>query len=140
MTDALRAMADREAIRDLACRYADCVWRQEVGEAIDLFTDDGVMDMGDRPPITGRAALTEAYRAAITGPPFYPFVHNHVIDLGGDRATGRCYLDLRCTIDGRSMTGVGYYEDVYVRRAGQWKFLSRKLRMKHLVPAGQGWD
>jgi hypothetical protein len=38
------------------------------------------------------------------------------------------------------MTGVGYYEDVYVRRAGQWKFLSRKLRMKHLVPAGQGWD
>ncbi len=140
MADLLRGLADREEIRDLACRYADCVWRQEVDAAIDLFTEDGVMDMGDRPPIVGRAALADAYRAAITGPPFYPFVHNHVIELDGDRATGRCYLDLRCTIDGRSMTGVGYYDDVYSRVAGRWKFRSRKLNMKYLVPAGEGWD
>ena len=137
MVDVLRELVDREAIRDLACRYADCVWRQAAEEAVDLFTDDGVMDMGDRPPIVGRAALLETYMASITGSPFYPFVHNHVIDLDGDRASGRCYLDLRCTIDGKSMTGVGFYEDTYVRLGDGWRFRARKLNMNFLVPFGE---
>lgn len=134
MGDVLRELADREAIRDLARRYADCVWRQAVEEAVDLFADDGVMDMGDRPLIVGRAALLESYGAAITGEPFYPFVHNHVIDLDGDRASGRCYLDLRCTIGGQAMAGVGFYEDKYVRLAAGWRFASRRLHMNYLVP------
>lgn len=135
MNDIVRELADREAIRDLACRYADCVWRQAVEEAVDLFAEDGVMDMGDRPPIAGRAALLDAYRASITGEPFYPFVHNHVIELDGDRATGRCYLDLRCTIGGVKMAGVGYYDDTYERGDAGWRFRSRKLHMKYLTPA-----
>jgi hypothetical protein len=38
---AVRELAAKEAIRDLAWRYAHCVWRKDVFGAIGLFTDDG---------------------------------------------------------------------------------------------------
>ena len=111
--ETVRRLADMEAIRDLARRYADGVWRRDVSAAVGLFAEDGVMEVGDAPPIVGRAALLEAYQAMLTTD-LQPFVHNHVIELDGDRAVGRCYLDLRATRDGVSMMGSGHYEDVYV--------------------------
>jgi ketosteroid isomerase-like protein len=135
----VRELADREAIRDLARRYAHCVWSKDVGGAVALFAEDGVMDPGDRPPIRGRAALREAYQGMVGGAELQPFVHNHVIELRGDYATGNCYLDLRGSQDGRSMIGAGYYDDEYVRVGGEWKFRSRKLTMCHFVPLSEGW-
>lgn len=134
----VRAIADKEAIRELACRYADCVWRRDVEGAVGLFADDGVMDPGTGAPIVGRAALLEAYSAMLTGD-LQPFVHNHVVELDGDRATGRCYLDLRASRDGVSMMGSGWYDDVYVRTATGWKFHSRKLHMRFFTPLLEGW-
>ena len=135
----VRALADKEAIRDLARRYADCVWRKDVAGAVALFAEDGEMDTGDRPPIRGRAALGAEYQRMITGPQFHPFVHNHLVELGGDTATGRCYLDLRATVDGKSMIGSGWYDDRYVRVGGEWKFRSRKLTLCYFVPLREGW-
>jgi len=136
---ALLDLVDKEAIRDLARGYADCVWRRDAAGAVELFAADGVMDTGDRPPIVGRQALLESYKSMISGPDLQPFVHNHVIELRGDTASGRCYLDLRATMDGKSMIGSGHYEDEYVRVDGGWKFRARKLVMKFLVPIEQGW-
>jgi hypothetical protein len=135
----VRELADREAIRDLASRYAHCVWRKDVHGAVSLFADDGEMDTGDRPAITGHTALLEEYGRMITGPQFHPFVHNHLIELHGDTATGICYLDLRATMDGTSMIGSGYYDDCYVRVGSEWKFQSRKLTLCYFVPLRQGW-
>jgi len=91
------------------------------------------MDMGDRPAIEGRAALLEIYQATFDASTFRPFVHNHVIELDGDRATGTCYLDLRAVSDeGKPMTGHGFYRDRYQRIDGEWKFASRLLTMEEL--------
>jgi uncharacterized protein (TIGR02246 family) len=135
----VRALVDTEAIRDLARRYAHYVWRKDVDGVAGLFTDDGVMDTGDRPPIRGRAALRAEYQKMIGGPDFHPFVHNHLVDLHGDTATGVCYLDLRATVNGTSMIGAGHYDDEYVRRDGRWQFRSRTLRLTHFVPLHEGW-
>ena len=132
-------LADKEAIRDLARRYADCIWRRDSAGAIDLFTDDGEMDSGMAPPIKGREALLEAYERMIGDADFQPFVHNHVIELDGDRASGRCYLDLRASNNGTSMIGSGYYEDRYARIGGAWKFKARKLVLRFFVPLKDGW-
>ena len=137
--DTVRALADTEAVRDLARRYAHYVWQLDVRAAIALFSEDGEMDTGGGSPIVGREALTLAYQAMLGDGGFQPFVHNHVIDLRGDEATGTCYLDLRATQEGRSMIGSGFYDDRYVRVDGEWKFLSRKLTMRHLVPLREGW-
>lgn len=135
---AVRELADREAIRDLARRYAHCVWQRDIEGAIDLFTEDGRMDLDDRPPIIGRRALIASYKALLAGD-FQPFVHNHLIELDGDRATGVCYLDLRASVNGKSMIGSGVYHDEYVRDGGRWKFASRRLAMSYFVPIKEGW-
>ena len=135
----VRDLADKEAIRDLARRYAHCVWRRDVAGAVSLFAADGEMDTGDRPVIRGKAALLEEYERMITGPELQPFVHNHLIELRGDRATGICYLDLRAGVEGTSMIGSGYYDDQYVRVGGEWKFRARKLTICYFVPLSEGW-
>ena len=134
----VRKLWDLEAIRELAHRYAHCVWQKQVSAAVDLFAEDGEMDTGDRPAIRGRRALLESYQQMLGAADFHPFVHNHLISLEGDSATGTCYLDLRATIDGESMIGSGYYDDEYVRVDGEWKFRARKLTMCDLVPLRDG--
>jgi hypothetical protein len=135
----LRELADRETIRDLACLYAHYVWQRQADAAVELFTEGGEMDTGDGSILRGRAELLEAYRRMLGDGMFQPFVHNHVITLSGDEASGTCYLDLRATIEGRSMIGSGWYEDQYLRVDGEWKFQSRRLQMSYLVPLDQGW-
>lgn len=128
----LRELLDKEAIRDLARRYAHCVWQKDVEGAIALFTDDAEMDTGDRPPIVGREALLESYAEMFAKNDLQPFVHNHVIEIHGDSAEGTCYLDLRSVIDGTAMTGHGFYKDRYVRVGDGWKFAYRLLKMVEL--------
>ncbi len=134
----LRELIDREAIRDLVRRYAHHVWQGQPRECAALFSEDAEMDTGDRPPIRGRAALQAAYEEIFVGAALRPFVHNHVIELDGDRATGVCYLDLHGSIGGRSVTGTGHYEDEYVREGARWLFRSRKLSMAAPDESGPG--
>lgn len=129
----VRRLIDIESIRDLARRYAHYVWQKDASHAVALFSDDAEMDTGDRPPIRGREALLEAYEAMFEASEFHPTIHNHVIDLDGDGASGTCYLQLEAVIDGVNQVGTGYYRDRYVRIAGEWKFQSRKLSMCYLV-------
>jgi uncharacterized protein (TIGR02246 family) len=135
----LRRLADLDAIRDLARRYAHCVWQKDAAGVAELFAEDGVMDMGNRPPIVGRATLRAEYEQTLPAMELNPFVHNHVIDLQGDRASGTCYLDLRATMNGTSMIGHGFYRDEYVRVGDTWKFRSRRLYLAYFVPLRQGW-
>ncbi len=135
----LQALADREAIRDLACRYAHHVWQKQGAAAIELFTEDGEMDTGNPPVLRGRTTLLEAYERMLGDGNFQPFVSNHVISLDGDEASGTCYLDLRATRDERSMLGSGFYEDRYRREEGEWRFRSRRLHLSWLVPLDEGW-
>ena len=97
------------------------------------------MDTGERAVIQGREALLASYREMVGNAQFQPFVHNHVVEVAGDEATGTCYLDLRAIQDGQSMIGSGYYEDRYARVDGAWKFRKRKLILSYLVPLAQGW-
>src|SRR5262245_17570802 len=104
-------LADLEAIRDLARRYAHHVWQNEVGRLADLFAEDGEMDPGTRPPLRGRQALDAGFHDMLTtGSVFLPFVQQHVVDLAGDSARGTCYFDLRAEVDGKSMIGAGWYD------------------------------
>ncbi len=136
----IQRLADLEAIRDLARRYAHFVWQEQPLAAVELFAVDGVMDMGEDGAIEGRDNLRAVYSQKVGGDMMlHPFVHNHVIELDGDEASGTCYLDLRCTRDGESLMGSGYYDDRYVREHGEWKFKSRKLTMCYLVPPTEGW-
>lgn len=135
----VRELADKEAIKDLATLYAHCVWQDDIETMIELFTPDGVMDPEIYPAIKGREALLENFKKMLDAGDFQPFVHNHVIKLDGDRASGVAYVDLRYTAEGKSMIGSGFYTDEYVRIGDDWKFKSRRLTTRFLVPLLEGW-
>lgn len=140
-TDSLvRTLADAEAIRDLARRYAHYVWQNDLEALVDLFAEEGEMDPGTRPPIRGRTALLAGFREMLTtGDVFLPFVQQHVVELAGDVATGTCYIDLRAEVLGKSMIGAGWYDDRYVRTTEGWRFASRRIELRFFVPLRDGW-
>ena len=133
--DGIRRLLEVEEIRDLAHRYAHCVWQSDAAGAAELFAEDGEMDTGERPPIRGREAIRASYEEIFRSQEFRPMVHNHVIDLDGESATGTCYLDVHATLDGVDKVGLGYYRDRYVRTADGWKFRSRLLALQYFVDA-----
>ena len=138
--DELRALLDRDAIRDLARRYAHYVWQNDLEALVALFAEDGEMDPGTRPPIRGRVALAEGFREMLGGAArFMPFVQQHVVAVDGDRATGTCYVDLRAEVESKSMIGAGWYDDRYVRTPAGWRFAYRRIVLRFFVPLAEGW-
>ncbi len=123
-------MADREAIRELPLRYCDAVWRQDADAVAELYTKDGAFDAGvGTGEVQGRDAIRQYLADTLPGGRPLPFIHNHVFDIEGDRARGRCSVEIRMTVDGERRTGVGFYEDEYLRDAGRWRFRARRVTL-----------
>ena len=134
----VRLLLDTEEIRNLARRYAHYVWQRDGEGASELFAEEGVMDPGDRPPLEGKAVIKETYVEIFAESAFRPFIHNHVLDIQGDGATGTCYLDLKANVDGKLLVGWGYYDDDYIREGGRWLFKRRRLTMVHYGEVASG--
>lgn len=139
----IQELADREEIRELVATYAH---RMAHGPAAaDLFTDDGAyINRGTAavPPkeVRGRAALDQHFgdRTGWAERPL-PMIHNHLIAIEGDEATGICSVEIRLAANGESIIASGYYKDRYRREQGRWKFTERDCAFFHWVPLQQGW-
>jgi hypothetical protein len=110
-----------------------------------LFTDDAELvthfpEASGQPDVVskGRESLRKAY-ADLGRLSLQPFIHNHVIELDGDRARGICSVEIRLAQDGVAYTGAGHYHDEYRREGGRWKFSRRELFVYHWVPLHVGW-
>ena len=126
----LQALLDREAIRELPVLYCHYVWKNDVEGIVGLFSAEGVFDAPGLGRVTGHARLREAYARALQGLAPKPFIHNHVVTLEGpDRATGACYVELRALNQPEAGTIAGFYDDLYVRENGRWRFGERKATL-----------
>ena len=138
----IRELTDREEIKELTARYAHGVARGEGAKVAELFTDDGVFinEIPGAPQtvVRGREALQKFY-GNIKRNVALPCIHNHLISLAGDEATGTCSIEVRIAQKGQSMIGSGYYEDRFRRENGSWKFVERHCSFFHFVPIQQGW-
>jgi hypothetical protein len=138
----VQELADRDEIKELTARYC---WHVAQGEGeliVDLFTADGVLDASraELPLVKGRDELKNFYVRSVREPAMaIPFIHNHIIQIKGDTASGTCAIEARFSRSGESITAAGYYEDTYRREGGKWKFAERKLFFHHMVPLKQGW-
>jgi len=137
----VQELTDREEIRELIARYAHRVAHGESNA--DLFTDDGVFitRIPGRPVQTAdREQIIKLYKDAGSRPDHpLPMIHNYLISISDDEATGLCSNELRITEDGRSVIASGYYEDRYRRENGRWKFAMRDATFFHWVPIQEGW-
>jgi hypothetical protein len=68
-------------------------------------------------------------------------VHNPIIEVNGDRATGRWYYEAPTTdaATNRAQWMAGRYEEEYVREDGRWKFASIRTQWQYISPYDEGW-
>ncbi len=111
------------------------------GQAAELFTEDGVWDGG---PGLGRLVGREAIAGRLAEPTLTFSRHlfvKPVIEVDGDRATGRWDLLSPCRKpDGSSWWMCGFEDDEYARVDGRWLHRTMRLTTLFLSPADQGWD
>ena len=133
----LTELADKDEIRELTARYCFAVADADTTGILALFCEDGAFKMRDR-EFRGTAALKEMYDGTALAPP-RPFIQNHVIDVDGDDATGRCAVEIRMVHKGEAYTVAGHYFDTYRRVDGHWRFAERDFHTWHWVPLARGW-
>jgi hypothetical protein len=73
-----------------------------------------------------RAKLKKMHEKALAETKPRLFILNQIVNLlGGDRATGRCCVDVRNVRITMEWIGVGSFEDEYAKVGNQWKFAKR---------------
>lgn len=135
-----RRLSDLEDIRRLRHQYWRCVRDKLWGDFLDLFAENGVVDIGGQVHLEGKKAIEEYYRDVVApslGDAF-PQGGNEEIDVTGDAtATGLWILD-NPIVDAAGKTGwrLGFsYEEEYVRENGTWKIGSQKITNIYKQPA-----
>ncbi len=133
----LAELAGREAIRELTSDYCQRVQRGDVEGVVELFCQDGSIEMGET-VTRGHEQLRSSYREAFAEMAPKPFIHNHVIELDGDTARGICSVEIRLVQDGRATDAAGHYDDNYRKIDGRWRFQRRLFVVYHWCPTTEG--
>jgi len=124
----------REAIRTLISRYAHCADTGRFDALVELFAEDGTLEIEGREPLRGRDLIrqflgaTKKARAASTA---RPLIRHHVTSVDVDvrsreEATASSYFFV---ITERGPDHWGRYRDQLVHVGGQWRFRQRKVRL-----------
>ena len=135
----LAVLEAKDEIRELTARYCLAVAEGEAETIVDMFTADGVFKMRDQDH-AGTEALRTMYTAVAGSVTPKPFIQNHVIEVNGDDATGRCGVEIRMVHKGEAYTVAGHYFDTYRKVDGRWRFAERDFRTYHWVPLAKGWS
>jgi ketosteroid isomerase-like protein len=143
----VRALEDREEIRQLTCEYMQAMHDARWEDALACFADDASYDHGVLGDMPDRAALREFYlrfMPAFEGAGGWAFdvLADPVIQVDGDRASGR-WLLLTLATDpdsGEATWSMCTLEYGYARERGRWKFHRNHCVHEHLlVPYATGW-
>ncbi len=158
LEDRLRAIEDRDAIRQLKAFYARCadekytddhqrksqaeidaITRRQVDAT---FTPDAVWDGGVQFGIRdGREAIYDHLRAGGWNFALHYFV-SPVITLAGDTAHGSWMLWQPCTLtrNNRAMLMSAITEDDYVRTPQGWRMRRMGFTLKFITPFDRPWS
>ena len=128
---------DRVAIRELLDAYADAVCVVDAQAWGATWAEDGVWELPDYPQIgkiTGRANIVAAWIAAMAQYPGIIFVSTPgSIVVNGEQGVVRSYTSevFDDQASGKTTRDRGRYDDLVVRRNGQWLFKTRRFKKLH---------
>lgn len=133
-------LEDRIAIQELVATYGDAVTRRDGDAWAGCWTEEATWDLTAIPgmgKVVGRAEIRSAWEAAMPGWPFQVNIATlGGVTIAGDRAEGRVYThELTTDANGVSQRWTGQYDDVYVRKDGQWLIDRRNYAILHIGPA-----
>ncbi|MEM9748565.1 MAG: nuclear transport factor 2 family protein [Actinomycetota bacterium] len=146
-TPDLRAVSDRAAIIEVACRYTWALDTKRFDDLDHVFLPDATGQLGSPTLLEGRPAIKERIRQALT--PLDVSQHlvgSHVVELDPDdpdRATHRCQLHaqhVRSAAADELATAVESGADVSVEaQAAPSQFIVAGIYSDRFVRTGEGW-
>ncbi|HEX4259324.1 MAG TPA: nuclear transport factor 2 family protein [Streptosporangiaceae bacterium] len=139
-----QTIADRVEIEALRGEFTDGAMMRDYDRVAALFTPDGALRMPNIPAELIGPEQIRAFGRRV--PEIVEFLvqttHPGTIQLAGDTATGRAYLqEVVRTRDGHSEVNFAIYHDRYQRTGDGWKFTERvyEVRYRDVTPlAGEG--
>jgi len=139
----IKVLEDIEAIRKLRAQYCYNVDAERLEELLSLFTDDARVDFGLFGTYEGNEGLTTFFRDVVAASLSFcqHMAHNPIIEVQGEKATGRWYFEVPSTMRGTD-TAVwiaGTYEEKYVKERGEWRFNFIKANFNYMTPYEEGW-
>jgi hypothetical protein len=132
-------VTDRDEIVELTVRYATAIDSLQYSLLTTVFTHDALVDYGEVGQWTGGAEVATFMEAAHVGAQHTMHrMTNQAVDIDGDAATVRTYVDALILFEGGGANPVGYYDDHVVRTGDGWRIARRKYTSVRLVAvAGQ---
>jgi hypothetical protein len=107
----------------------------------ELFSSDAEIDYAHLGMVQGREKIIKFFQKGLSD--LVPFVkqylHNHVITVTGNTATGRSYLEATPVHKGESYLVAARFDDQYVKENNRWYFKKVKLTPYFMVPLKEGW-
>ncbi len=128
----LRVLLDERDIVAAATRYCRALDTRDWDLLGDVFVADATADLPAPAQFAGIDAITERVRTALgLLDESQHLVGNHEVDVDGDDATHRCYLQAqhvrRSAADGPNFIVAGRYDDRLVRTGAGWRIAHRAL-------------
>jgi ketosteroid isomerase-like protein len=130
-----QAIADRVEIEALRGEFTDAAMMRDRARLASLFTHDGTLRMPNIPAeMAGREEIRAGgERLQSQWDFFVQTTHPGTIQLDGDTASGRAYLqELIRLRDGSSHLNYAIYHDRYQRTGDGWKFTERVYEVRYL--------
>ncbi|GAA2332508.1 LUD domain-containing protein [Streptomyces kunmingensis] len=130
-----QVIADRVEIEALRGEFTDAAMMRDRPRLASLFTPDGVLRMPNIPvEQVGREEIRAGGEELQSQWDFFvQTTHPGTIQLDGDTATGRAYIqELARALDGRQGLNYAVYHDRYRRTDEGWKFAERVYEVRYL--------
>lgn len=138
----IRALEEIEAIKRLKYEYCFTLDKRDWKGVARLFAKDGVADYGSIGKRRGRTEIAKFFENVISKDFtfFCHMVHNPLINVRGNKATGKWYAETPATFASDKARWItGWYEDKYIKEDGVWKFLSTKSFYFYISSYEKGW-
>jgi ketosteroid isomerase-like protein len=136
----VQRLVDIEDLRMLRLRYHDAVNENRPDDIAALFTEDGEVDFGYLGATTGRPKVARFFgKMGDVLESVVQFMHNHVIEVDGDEATGSAYLEAKTVSKGVAHRVAGRYRDTYRRTPEGWRFARMQFEPLFTLPFEESW-
>ena len=138
----IRRLEDIEAIKKMKATYMYLADDGDWQGVVDLFAEEAVADFGPFGHYEGKSELAKFYQDYFSSLSLLvPMIHNPIIEVKGDRGTGKWYLEEPCTdaSTNRALWLAVKYEDEYVKIDGEWKFKTLIAKFYFRTPYDEGW-
>jgi len=124
----------RELIRDTLARYAHCADSGRFPEMVELFTEDGVLEIDGLDTLSGRQAILQfltGTKTSLATTLERPYIRHHTSSIrieihNTDEASAASYF---LAITERGPDHWGRYRDQLVRVDHLWLFRHRRVRV-----------